>query len=318
MATFLIRILGASTALLALAMPLQANVIWSSGFSEHNTFEDRPLEEKTFVTPTRVTPQHVNISSLPLDIRSRAAIVADANTGEVFFGKNSNEIVPIASITKLMTAMIVLDADLDMNETIRITDADVDRLRNSRSRLHIGTEMSRADLMLLMLMSSENRAASALARSYPGGFNAAMAAMNKKARSLGMTNSYFMDSSGLHGENRSTPADLIKMVQAAYRYSQIRTYSTMPEYHVIVGNTVQTYRNTNQLVSSDEWDIGISKTGFINEAGRCLVMFAKVSDNPIIIVLMNSSNSTIRNTDANRVRNWLEVSINSRSYKPES
>lgn len=316
MANFFIRILGASTALLALAMPLQANVIWqSSGFSEQNTFEDR-----TFVTPTRAPARNVNISALPLAISSRAAIVADARTGEVFYGKNSNEIVPIASITKLMTAMIVLDADQDMNEMLRITDADIDRLRNSRSRLYVGAELSRADMMLLMLMSSENRAASALARNYPGGFNAAMAAMNKKARTLGMTNSHFMDSSGLHGENRSTPADLIKMVQAAYNYSQIRTYSTMPEYHVVIGNsnTVMTYRNTNQLVSNDSWDIGISKTGFINEAGRCLVMFAKVTDTPVIIVLMDSPNNSVRTTDANRVRNWLEVSFTERDYRPGS
>jgi D-alanyl-D-alanine endopeptidase (penicillin-binding protein 7) len=317
MANYLVRILGASTALLALAMPLQANVIWqSSGFSEHNTFEDR-----TFVTPTRAPARNVNLSSLPLDISSRAAIVADARTGEVLYGKNSNEIVPIASITKLMTAMIVLDAGQDMNEMLRITDADIDRLRNSRSRLNVGTELSRADMMLLMLMSSENRAASALARNYPGGFNAAMAAMNKKTRTLGMTNSHFMDSSGLHGENRSTPADLIKMVQAAYNYSQIRTYSTLPEYHVVLGNsdTILTYRNTNhQLVSSDNWDIGISKTGFINEAGRCLVMFAKVTDTPVIIVLMDSPNNSVRTTDANRVRNWLEVSLSNRNYRPGS
>ncbi|MDP1776684.1 MAG: hypothetical protein Q8K94_08760, partial [Moraxellaceae bacterium] len=176
------------------------------------------------------------------------------------------------------------------------------------------------DMMLLMLMSSENRAASALARNYPGGFSAAMVAMNKKARTLGMTNSHFMDSSGLHGENRSTPADLTKMVQAAYNYAQIRTYSTMPEYHVVVGNnsTVLTYRNTNQLVSSESWDIGISKTGFINEAGRCLVMFAKVTDTPVIIVLMDSPNNNVRTTDANRVRNWLEVSFADRSYRPGS
>jgi len=316
MANYLIRIVGASTALLALAMPLQANVIWpATGFSEQNTFEDR-----TFVTPTQTPPRNVNISSLPLDISSRAAIVADARTGEVLYGKNSNEIVPIASITKLMTAMIVLDADQDMNEMLRITDADVDRLRNSRSRLNVGTELSRADMLLIMLMSSENRAASALARNYPGGFNAAMAAMNQKARTLGMTNSHFMDSSGLHGENRSTPADLIKMVQAAYNYAQIRTYSTMPEYHVVVGNnnTVLTYRNTNQLVSSESWDIGISKTGFINEAGRCLVMFAKVTDTPVIIVLMDSPNNSVRTTDANRVRNWLEVSLNGRNYRSGS
>ncbi len=316
MANFFIRILGASTTFLALAMPLQANVIWqSSGFSEHNTFEDR-----TYVTPTRAPARNVNIGALPLDISSRAAIVADARTGEILYGKNSNEIVPIASITKLMTAMIVLDADQDMNEMLRITDADIDRLRNSRSRLYVGAELSRADLMLLMLMSSENRAASALARNYPGGFNAAIAAMNKKARTLGMTNSHFLDSSGLHGENRSTPADLSKMVQAAYNYSQIRTYSTMPEYHIVIGNsdTVMTYRNTNQLVSNDSWDIGISKTGFINEAGRCLVMFAKVTDTPVIIVLMDSPNSSVRTTDANRVRNWLEVSFTERNYRSGS
>lgn len=312
------NMLSLSAALLALALPLQANIYPASGFSEHNTFQDRPYGIST-PAPQRA-PAAPIVQSLPLDLQSRAAVVAAADSGDLLYGKNAHEIVPIASITKLMTAMIVLDAQQDMSATLRISEADVDRLRNSRSRLYVGAELTRADMLLLMLMSSENRAASALARYYPGGLQAALRAMNQKARSLGMTNTYFMDSSGLHGENRSTPADLVKLVQAAYRYPQIRTYSTMPEYHVVLGNDqVLSYNNTNrQLVTREDWDIGISKTGFLNEAGRCLVMFANVADTPVIIVLMNSANTLVRNSDANSVRSWLEVAINSGRYRAGS
>lgn len=260
----------------------------------------------------RRTPAHVeNPIHLPLDIASRAALVTNAKTGEVLYGKNFNQTMPIASITKLMTAMIVLDAGLDLNDPITITEEDVDHYRHTHSRLSVGTTLTRGDVMLIALMASENRAASALARTYPGGFPAAIAAMNRKARSLGMNNTRFLDSTGLHGENASTPGDLVKMVQAANRYADIRAFSTTPEYSVMSRGRLLQYKNTNGLVKKPDWNIEVSKTGFINEAGRCLVMMARVSDTPVVIVLMDSDGKYTRIGDANRVKRWLEVALRS-------
>lgn len=255
-------------------------------------------------------PAHIESAvSLPLDLQSRAALITNARTGEVLYGKNYNQTMPIASITKLMTAMIVLDAGLDLNDPVTIADADVDHLRKTHSRLSVGTTLTRGDLLLIALMASENRAAAALARSYPGGTPAAIAAMNRKARSLGMTHSVFHDSTGLNGDNVSTPGDLVKMVQAAYRYANIRAFSTMPEYQVESRGHVLQYKNTNGLVKKPEWNIEVSKTGFINEAGRCLVMMARVREMPVVIVLMDSVGKYTRIGDANRVKRWLELAL---------
>lgn len=243
----------------------------------------------------------------PLDVASRAALITNATTGEVLYSKNIHQRLPIASITKLMTAMVVLDAHQSMDEPITITEADIDHLRHTHSRLSVGTRLPRADLMLLALMASENRAASALIRNYPGGLSAGIAAMNRKAKSLGMTNSRFFDGTGLHGDNVSTPSELTKMVQAAYRYADIRAFSTAPEYSVVVRGQEQRFRNTNGLVKKPEWSIDVSKTGFINEAGRCLVMMAHIRDMPVVIVLMDSFGKYTRIGDANRVKDWLEV-----------
>lgn len=245
--------------------------------------------------------------NLPLDVESKAALISNARTGEVLYGKNIHQTMPIASITKLMTAMIVLDAGLDLNDPVTISEADVDHLRHTHSRLSVGTTLTRGDLLLIALMASENRAASALARSYPGGTPAAINAMNRKARSLGMTNTRFLDSTGLHGENIATPSDLVKMVQAAYRYPDIRAFSTMPEYQVASKGRILQYKNTNSLVKKPEWNIDVSKTGFINEAGRCLVMMAHIRDMPVVIVLMDSFGKYTRIGDANRVKRWLEL-----------
>lgn len=251
-------------------------------------------------------PEIRNSLDLPLDIQSRAALITNAKTGEMLYGKNYNQTMPIASITKLMTAMVVLDAGLDMNDPVTITNDDVDKLRNTHSRLSIGTILTRADMMLIALMASENRAAAALARSYPGGTQAAIAAMNRKAAKLGMTHTRFLDGTGLSGDNTSTPGDLAKMVQAAYRYADIRAFSTTPQYQVHSRGHLLQYKNTNLLVKEPNWDIGVSKTGFINEAGKCLVMLARIRDEPVIIVLMDSWGKYTRIGDANRVKQWLE------------
>lgn len=258
----------------------------------------------------RAGPDIIHSSlAMPLDVASRAALITNVDTGEVLYSKNTHQLLPIASITKLMTAMVVLDSHQPMNELITITDADIDHLRHTHSRLRVGTRLPRADLMLLALMASENRAASALIRNHPGGLAAGVAAMNRKARSLGMPNTQFFDGTGLHGENVSTPSELTTMVQAAYRYNDIRAFSTTPEYSVTVNGHVQRFRNTNGLVKKPDWEIDVSKTGFINEAGRCLVMMAHIRDMPVVIVLMDSWGKYTRIGDANRVKNWLEVAV---------
>jgi D-alanyl-D-alanine endopeptidase (penicillin-binding protein 7) len=255
----------------------------------------------------RQAPAEIHNSvNIPLDVQSRAALIANAKTGEVLYGKNYNQTMPIASITKLMTAMVVLDAGLDMNDPVTITKDDVDTLRHTHSRLSIGTTLTRADMMLIALMASENRAAAALARSYPGGTKAAITAMNRKAAKLGMMHTRFFDGTGLNGDNISTPGDLVKLVQAAYRYADIRAFSTAPKYEVNSRGRLLQYKNTNTLVKEPEWDIGVSKTGFINEAGRCLVMMARIHDVPVVIVLMDSWGKYTRIGDANRVKQWLE------------
>lgn len=260
--------------------------------------------------PHRVGP--TEIFQIPgaqssLLLQSRAAIVMNAETGELLYSKNADRTMPIASITKLMTAMVVLDAHLPLEETITITAADVDTLRHSSSRLPVGTELTRGEAMLLALMSSENRAAAALARTYPGGTEAAVAAMNRKAHELGMTHTRFMDGTGLHGGNSSSPADLVHLVKASRSYPEIHHYSTTTEHTLISqqGRPIQ-YRNTNALVQNSTWSIEVSKTGFLSEAGRCLVMQARINAQPVVIVLMDSNGSVTRTGDANRIKQWLE------------
>ena len=241
-------------------------------------------------------------------IRSNAALVLDQQSGEVLYGKNAQAIVPIASITKLMTAMVVLDANLDPGEKILITKADIDSLRGSPSRLRVGTVLTRDDLLRLALMASENRAASALARNYPGGADSFVRAMNLKAQRIGMNGSHFADATGLSSRNVSTAEDLAVLVRSAHAYPKIREYSTAISYSVSVGSKYHLdFFNTNRLVGSDSWDIGLSKTGFINEAGRCLVMQATLAGRAVIIVLLDSWGRLTRIGDANRIRKWLEL-----------
>ena len=241
-----------------------------------------------------------------LSLRSAAAIIQDQETGEVLFGKNMSTVTPIASITKLMTAMVVLDANLDLNETITISGNDMDSLRGTHSRLKPGVSLTRDELLRIALMASENRAAAALGRTYPGGFDAFRRAMNHKAQMLGMTDTRFDDATGLSSTNVSSAEDLAKLVRAAHAYNLIRSYTTMTEHEVHVAGRPLAYRNTNRLVANAAWNIGLSKTGYTNDAGRCLVLQAKLAERNVIIVLLDSWGKLSRIGDANRVRAWLE------------
>ena len=240
-----------------------------------------------------------------LAVQSGSALVVEQGGGPLY-QKNANVVVPIASITKLMTAMVVLDGMPDLKASITIADEDVDYLRGSRSRLHVGTDMSRETALLLALMSSENRAAHALARHYPGGLHAFIAAMNAKAQSLGMRDTRFEDPTGLTSNNVSTAYDLAKMVSAAYAYPLIREFSTTPEASVEVAGRQQEFHNTNPLVKNAAWQVGLSKTGYIQEAGKCLVMQARVAEKPVVIVLLDSAGKLTRVGDANRIKRWME------------
>ena len=240
-------------------------------------------------------------------LRSAVALVQDAASGETLIAKNQGAVLPIASITKLMTAMVILDADINLQQRVAISDEDYDLVKGTRSRLRPGTVLTRDELLLLSLMSSENRAAYSLARTYPGGLSAFIAAMNEKARSLGMTDTRFVDPTGLSSSNVSTAQDLARMVRAAHEYPLIRQYSTRESASVNVLGRALDYRNTNGLVRSSHWDIGLSKTGYISEAGRCLVMRVRLSSREVIVVLLDSWGKFSRVGDANRIKKWLET-----------
>lgn len=241
------------------------------------------------------------------DLRSSSVFVLDPTGGRTLYAKNITAVQPIASITKLMTAMVVLDAKLDLDEQVAITEDDVDLLKHTRSRLHVGSVFPRDDLMRLALMASENRAAAALSRAYPGGTAAFVHAMNLKAMELSMSRTHFVDGSGLSSENVSTAEDLAKMVAAAYRYPIIQQYTTLTDYTVRLNSgKVLAYRNTNGLIKNDQWQIDVSKTGYISEAGRCLVMQARIAATPVVIVLLDSWGKYTRIADANRVKKWVE------------
>jgi len=240
-------------------------------------------------------------------LRSQAALVLDEDSGQILLGKNVQWQAPIASLTKLMTAMVMLDSGLDPDELVTITRADVDRLKGSHSRLNVGWQVTRDDLLRLALMASENRAASALARSYPGGKAAFVQAMNLKAQLLGMADTRFADVTGLSSANLSTADDLAKLARAAHHYPKIGEYSTARLHKVKIGRRTFQFGNTNGLTRSSAWDIGLSKTGYISEAGRCLVMQVTLGGRAVIIVLLDSWGKYSRIADAQRIRKWLEV-----------
>lgn len=243
-------------------------------------------------------------------IRSSAFFVQDVASGEVLLEKNSNAVQPIASITKLMTTMVVLDAHQSLGEVIEVTNDDLDRLKGTSSHLSIGTRLTREELIHLALMASENRAASALARNYPGGMPSFLEAMNVKARLMGLRETHFYDGTGLTKNNVSSARDLAIMVANASRYPLIREFSTSTEYTAtLAGGRTYTFHNTNALVKSPEWQIDVSKTGFINESGKCLVMQAWLGNKQLAIVLLDSWGRFTRLGDANRIRRWLEASM---------
>lgn len=240
------------------------------------------------------------------ELKSSVALVIDQDTNEVLFSKNETAVLPIASLTKLMTGLVISQAQLPMDESITISSADIDTEKGSSSRLSVGTTLSRGELMHLALMSSENRAAHALGRSYPGGLPAFVAQMNARAKSIGMNDTSYVDPTGLSSQNQSSARDLAKLVEVAYGDPILRELSTSPDHFVAVGRRTLHFNNTNRLVKNPTWDIGLQKTGYIAEAGRCLVMQAKVAGRKLIMVFLDSAGKLTRLADAERVRRWVE------------
>ncbi len=249
---------------------------------------------------------HTTLKPMRAHLRSASVLVQDADSGDVVYAKNSDAVTPIASITKLMTAIVTLDRKLDLDQDVVISREDMDSLKGTRSRLRPGTILSRGELLMLALMASENRAAAALGRTYPGGKQAFVVAMNQKAAELGMTDSRFVDPTGLYPGNVSSARDLAKLVQAAHNYDVIREDTTRSQATVVAMGRKISFHNTNVLVRNHRWDIGLSKTGYISEAGRCLVMRVRVASRDLILVLLDSWGKQSRIGDANRIRKWLE------------
>jgi D-alanyl-D-alanine endopeptidase (penicillin-binding protein 7) len=241
----------------------------------------------------------------PLDLKSSVALVMDQDTDEVLFSKNPQAVLPIASITKLMTALLVVEAGQSLDEKLTITDADKDTEKGTGSRLAVGTTLSRGELLHLALMSSENRAAHALGRNYPGGLEVFVEAMNAKAQSLGMLDTRYVEPTGLSSRNQSSARDLAALVKVAHEVPLLREFSTSKEAMVTVGRRQMAFHSTNGLVRSSSWDIGLQKTGFINEAGRCLVMQAQMAGRKLIMVFLDSTGKYSRIGDAERVRKWI-------------
>jgi D-alanyl-D-alanine endopeptidase (penicillin-binding protein 7) len=241
-----------------------------------------------------------------LALKSAVALVVDQDTHEVLLSKNDQAVLPIASITKLMTGVLITEAHLNMDEMVSITQDDVDSEKGTRSRLTVGTTLPRGELLHLALMSSENRAAHALGRTYPGGLDSFVGLMNAKAQTLGMTDTHYVEPTGLSSKNQSSARDLAKLVNFAYGNETLRELTTSPNYQVAVGKRNLQFVNTNRLVRNPAWDIGIQKTGFINEAGQCLVMQAKVAGRKLIMVFLDSAGKLSRIGDAERVRHWVE------------
>lgn len=253
--------------------------------------------------------QQLGLHSLddPLDLNSSVALVIDQDTREVLFRKNDAAVLPIASLTKLMTGLVIADAGLDMRESITITSADIDTVKGSRSRLAVGTTLSREELMHLSLMSSENRAAHALGRTFPGGMQVFVHRMNQKAVELGMNDTRYVEPTGLSSENRSSARDLATLVAVAHGRPMLRDLSTSPGHEIDVGQRTLQYNNSNRLVKNPDWEIGLQKTGYISEAGRCLVMQARVAGRQLIMVFLDATGKLSRLQDAERVRRWVEL-----------
>lgn len=298
--------IGMSLVLAISATPAAADNMDVLGQFLQQNFPDEkdPLGAFLVENPTAQISEQAAIAG-PL-LSSQAALIMNSKTGEVLYQKNINRVMPIASISKLMAAMVVLDGNLNMNERITITDNEIDRLKGTSSRLSIGTTLTRKELLHLGLMSSENRAIHALGRTYPGGMSAFVSAMNAKAQSLGMSNTRFYEPTGLDSRNVSTASDLSKMVSAASDYSVIRQNSVSNSGSVYTSaGRQQSYKNSNALVREGSWNIDLQKTGYIRESGRSMVVKARISNQPITIVLLNSPSSTTRVNDARQIESWM-------------
>jgi serine-type D-Ala-D-Ala endopeptidase (penicillin-binding protein 7) len=260
---------------------------------------------RTFLTLLLLFSSAACMAAAP-DVRSRSVLVLDRADGKVLFSRGADQPVPIASITKLMTALVVLDARQPMDERLKVTSEDRIHGRGAASRIPVGAVLSRSDLMRLALMSSENRAAHVLGRNYPGGENAFIGAMNAKAVQLGMTRSRFVDAAGLSSSNVASAHDVGRLVMAASQYPQIREYSTAERHAVTLGRRQVEFRNTDSLVRDSGWDVAVQKTGYINEAGKCLALQARILGRDVVIVLLNSWGKYTRVADARRIRKWME------------
>jgi D-alanyl-D-alanine endopeptidase (penicillin-binding protein 7) len=247
------------------------------------------------------------------NLRSSSALVVDETDGSILYSKHADVAAPIASITKLMTALVIADAKLPLDEPIEVTKDDRSLHKGASSRLAFGATLTRGDLLHLALMASENRAAHALGRTYPGGLDACVRAMNEKAKALGMTSAHFVDPVGLSSDNMASAEDLVKLVSAASHDPAIREFSTDPSYSVVVGRHRIEFRNTNSLVRNSQWDIVVQKTGYISEAGKCLVMQAVIDDRNVVMVLLNSYGRYTRVADARRIRKWMEAKVSERT-----
>lgn len=297
-----------------LGCSLVAQVANAGAYRDQLVINEALLVPKLHFTPKLYSTPKLQLTTrlhkaASLKLQSHIALIFDEQTQLPLYNKNSSMIVPIASITKLMTAMVLLDAQLPMDESVNVTEDDLNRIRRARARLRVGMTLTRSEMLRLALMASENRAALALARSYPGGEVAMVAAMNDKARTLGMQNTRFFDPTGLDSDNVSTAQDLVKMVAAARNYNLIHQYTTSTSHSVegLRGRAMR-FSNTNPLVRNASWDIGLSKTGYISEAGLCLVMEANINQRPVIIVLLDSWGKRTRVGDANRIKKWIESS----------
>jgi len=285
--------------------PVQKNPTWQKGQKSSGKALVNKVKKQNDALPAEL---FVNGQ---MNLGSASALVLDQMNGTAILEKNASVVMPIASITKLMTAIVLLDAPyLDMEEVIQITGEDIDNLRGSGSRLPVGLSMTRDTALLLALMSSENRAANALARHYPGGMPAFVAAMNKKARDLGLRSTRFVEPTGLSAHNVSNAYDLARLVMVAHHYPKIREYSTMAHVDLDIGDRILAFTNTNALVKNSAWQIGVSKTGYISEAGRCLVMQTWVAEKPVVMVLLDSTGKMTRVGDATRIKRWMESNNN--------
>ena len=267
----------------------------------------KAVVERAPLRPSEGQLAGLSHSGDPLQLKSHVALVVDQDTDEVLFEKNTHAVLPIASITKLMTALVTVEAGLPLDEELKVTSDELVRA-GIRSRLRPGLTMSRGTALHLALMSSENRAAQLLGRTYPGGLDTFVEAMNAKARMLGMSDSHFVDPTGLSADNRSSANDLVRLVKAAYEHDVIREFSTSEELALPVGKRSVRYGNTNRLTANPDWEIGLQKTGYISAAGRCLVMQSVIEGKRVVMVLLDSVGKYSRLADAQRIRDWLETS----------